>query len=119
MKPSSPLGNRVTIIGCSGAGKSTLARQLGTILELPIIHLDTHYWQPGWVESLATEWHQTINRLVQEQTWIMDGNYSSTFDVRLPATDTIIFLDFPRWHCLLRVLKRIWQYRGHVQRRVP
>ena len=42
---------RVVILGCCGAGKSTLARQLGIKLELPVIHLDTYFWQVGWVES--------------------------------------------------------------------
>lgn len=35
------------IIGSGGAGKSTLARQLGTVLGLPVIHLDAIHWQPG------------------------------------------------------------------------
>jgi adenylate kinase family enzyme len=39
---------RVMVIGCGGAGKSTLARILAARLELPLIHLDFHYWGPNW-----------------------------------------------------------------------
>ncbi len=39
---------RIAIIGCGGAGKSTLARELGKILDLPVVHLDRVYWKPGW-----------------------------------------------------------------------
>ncbi len=108
-------GKRIAVIGCCGSGKSTLARQLGEVLKLPVIHLDRHYWQSGWVETPEPLWRQTVIDLVQGPTWIMDGNYSNTFDLRFPAVETIIFLDFPRWLCLLQVLKRIRQYRGRTR----
>ncbi|MGL4882562.1 MAG: hypothetical protein ACRC8K_16095 [Waterburya sp.] len=46
---------RIAIIGCCGAGKSTLAKSLGEKLNLPVIHLDTYYWQPGWQETEQNE----------------------------------------------------------------
>lgn len=39
---------RVVIAGCPGAGKSRAARTLSDLTGLPVIHLDSHYWQPGW-----------------------------------------------------------------------
>ena len=35
------------ILGRGAAGKSTLARQLGDLTGLPVIELDTMFWQPG------------------------------------------------------------------------
>ncbi len=46
---------RVAISGCGGTGKSTLARRLGKITGLPIYHLDSLYWKPGWVPT-AIPW---------------------------------------------------------------
>ena len=106
---------KVAIIGSCGAGKSTLAQQLGRLLSLKVIHLDQAYWQPGWVETEPQVWRQRVEALVTEESWIMDGNYSGTFDLRLPVADMIIFLDFSRWQCIGRVLKRIWRYRGQTR----
>ncbi len=103
---------RVLIIGSSGSGKSTLARQLGARLELPVIHLDRHYWHPGWVGTPDAEWQQTVARLLQREQWVMDGNYRSTLRMRLNAADAVVFLDLPPWICALRALKRRIQYRN-------
>jgi adenylate kinase family enzyme len=102
---------RVVIIGSGGAGKSTLARRLGEILKLEVLHLDQLYWKPNWVEPPKDEWIQTVAGLLQKETWIMDGNFGGTMEMRLEACDTAIFLDFPRTICLYRVFKRWLKYR--------
>ena len=107
--------HKVVILGCCGSGKSTLARQLGNKLGLPTIHLDAHFWQAGWVESEAKEWWVKQESLLQGERWIIDGNYTATIDLRIAVADMIIYLDFPRYLCLWRILKRYWQYRGQVR----
>ena len=97
---------RVAIIGPCGAGKSTLARQLGTHLELPVFHLDRLYWKPGWVESEREEFRGRQLALVESAAWIVDGNYGSTFDLRMARADLVIYLDFPRRIYFRRVLWR-------------
>ncbi len=97
---------RVAIIGSCGAGKTTLAKSLGERLDLPVIHLDAHYWQPGWQATDADEWQKIQQKLVKGDRWIIDGNYGSTMDIRLTAADTIVWLDFSRYLCLWRVFKR-------------
>ena len=88
------LGKRIAIIGSSGSGKSTLARTLGVRLGLPVVHLDAHFWRAGWVETDKAQWQETVQALAHGERWIIDGNYSSTMDIRLPLAETIIFLDF-------------------------
>ena len=106
---------RVVIIGSGGAGKSTLARVLQQKLGLPLIHLDAVFWQPGWVETERNAWLEWQQNAVKADTWIMDGNYGGSMDVRLEAADTIIFLDLPPLLCAYRALKRWLQYRGRVR----
>jgi adenylate kinase family enzyme len=113
------LGQRIAIIGPSGSGKSTLARHLGKRLDLPVIHLDAHFWSAGWVESDKSQWRATVGTLAAAEHWIIDGNYSSTMDLRLPRAETIIFLDYPRWLCLLRVLRRWLTYYGDSRPDLP
>ncbi len=109
------LGKRIMIIGSGGAGKSTLARQLGEILGLPVIHLDRHFWRPGWVETPRDEWPATVDRLASGARWIIDGNYGGTISRRIAVAQTIIFLDLPAPLCLWRVLKRRVRYHGKTR----
>jgi adenylate kinase family enzyme len=97
---------RIAILGCSGAGKSTLARRLGELLALPVAHLDRYYWQPGWTPAPAEEFRAAQVAMAAGESWIIDGNYRSTMDVRLPRADLVVILDFPRWRCLPRILWR-------------
>lgn len=103
---------RILIIGSGGAGKSTFARQLGEILELPVIHLDQAYWKAGWEKPTKEEWSATVQRLIAKDEWIMDGNFGGTLPQRIKRADAIILLDISRWVCLWRVAKRVVKYRG-------
>ena len=103
---------RVAIIGSGGAGKSTLAKTLGDTLDLPVIHLDQHFWNPNWTEKPMTEWERRHEDLLAQERWVMDGNYGGTMEARIEAADTVIFLDLPRLFCVWRVLKRYLTYRN-------
>jgi adenylate kinase family enzyme len=106
---------RIMIVGPAGSGKSTLARDLGAVLDLPVIHLDAHYWLPGWVEPPLDVWRERVRQLVLGETWIIDGNYSDTFDLRLAVADTIVFLDVAGHICLGRVIVRSLRSFGRVR----
>lgn len=106
---------RILILGSGGAGKSTLARRLGNIIQIDVIHLDSYFWNAGWIETPKKEWQQIVCELASRDTWIMDGNYSGTLDMRLALADTIIFVDQGRIRCLWRIFKRRWQYAGRTR----
>jgi adenylate kinase family enzyme len=109
------LGKRIMIIGSCGAGKTTLAIQLNEITNIPIIHLDKEYWKPGWVESNKEEWYEKQNKFVDNINWIIDGNYGGSLDIRLSKADTVIFLDYNKYICLYRIIKRWIQYFGKTR----
>lgn len=106
---------RIMIIGCGGSGKSTLARLLGEKLDIPVIHLDKLFWRPGW-EHISREEFDTLHRqALAGEKWILDGNYDRTMAERIQYCDTVIYLDFNRFACLLGVAKRILTTYGKVR----
>ena len=98
---------RIMVVGISaGVGKSTFARRLGDILGIEVTHLDALFWKPGWVEATLEEFAAPQRKIVKKPQWIIEGNYSNTFELRLQHADTIIYLELPLYVCLYRVLKR-------------
>lgn len=110
---------RITIIGCGASGKSTLASNLGRLLRIPVHHLDRLYWKPGWAETPKPEWASIQERFCGQPTWIMDGNYGGTIEIRLLACDTVVFLDMPTWICFWGAIRRFLKYRGGIRPDVP
>ena len=106
---------RVLVLGPSGSGKSTFAERLADLLGVPCIHLDSHYWKPNWVETPKEEWFEVVRELILQNQWVMDGNYSSTLEMRIKRADTAIFLDVPRRISFWRVFKRRLLHRGQVR----
>lgn len=110
---------RVIILGSPGSGKSTLARALGEKTGLPVIHSDKLYWHSGWVESTKDEIDEKLTAAAKKDRWIIDGNYTRTLPFRLLRSDTIFYLDSPRWVCVFSVLKRILTSFGKVRPDLP
>lgn len=98
---------RVMIVGSGGAGKSALARQVGAITGLPVVHLDHHYWGPGWQPTPGPVWVEQQRALLAGPEWIADGHYGGTLELRARLADTIVFLDLPRRICLSRAVRRL------------
>lgn len=103
---------KILIIGSGGAGKSTLAKQLGRRLSIPVHHLDTIFWKPGWTPTDRETFRAEVEVVMQDEEWIMDGNFRGTLDSRLQKCDTVIFLHYSRWTCLRRAVKRRLMYHG-------
>jgi adenylate kinase family enzyme len=106
---------RILVIGSPGAGKSTLASRIAERLALPLIHLDREYFGPGWATPTKPEWRERVRALAARPAWVMDGNYASTFDLRVPRATAIVWLDLPRWQCLLSVLWRVARNYGRIR----
>lgn len=108
--------NRIMVIGVSaGVGKSTFARRLSELSGIEVTHLDKLYWKPGWVEVSNEEFSAAQQKIVFQDRWIIEGNYTSTIGIRESNANTIIYLELPLKVCLYRVLKRRIQYHGKTR----
>ena len=106
---------RILIIGCPGSGKSTLARALREKLGLPLVHLDQLWHRPGWTHVTREEFDAQLDMALNMDQWIIDGNFSRTMQQRLAKCDTVIYLDFNRWACLLGMCQRVIGSYGKVR----
>jgi adenylate kinase family enzyme len=101
-----PVPKRILILGPSGAGKSTLARRIGARLDIPVVHLDAINWNPGWVQTEVGLFRQRVAEAAAREAWVMDGNYSTHLDLRLPRAEAVILLDLPRYIYFSRAVWR-------------
>lgn len=106
---------RILILGPGGAGKSTLARQLASRLDLPLIHLDQHHWQPGWVPMEEDRWPGAVEALSARERWVMDGNYAASLPMRLSRADLVIVLEASRLKSIWRAFTRVVKTFGRVR----
>lgn len=106
---------RIMIIGCGGSGKSTLARELGEKTGLPVVHLDKLFWRSGWVNVSREEFDLLHREAIFRDKWIIDGNFDRTMAERIKRCDTVVYLDFSRFACLMGVAKRIITTYGKVR----
>lgn len=98
---------KIAVIGIMGAGKSTLSNKLSEGLGIEVHHLDKIYWKPGWIKIPSEEGEHIQREIIKKESWVFDGNWTGSMDIRLEPADTIIFLDFPKYICLYRVFKRV------------
>jgi adenylate kinase family enzyme len=104
--PTQAIGNRVLVIGMAGSGKSTFSLALNRQTGLPVVHLDLHYWKPGWVRPSDEEWREKQRSLFAGEAWIADGNYYDTLDLQLVRAETVVVLETPWWTCAARAFAR-------------
>jgi adenylate kinase family enzyme len=103
---------RIMVVGCCGAGKSTLSFKLAEHFDLPLFHLDQLFWKAGWVQTEMDEWIAEHQKIIEQDEWIIDGNYKSKMKERLEQADLVIFMDLSRLQCLWGIIKRRIKYRG-------
>lgn len=102
---------KVIVIGCPGSGKSTFARKLHEITGIPLFHLDLMYWKADRTIVEKSVFLKGLQEAMEGETWIIDGNYSSTMEMRMSACDTVFFLDHDVDICIRGIRERRGQPR--------
>ena len=97
---------RIAIFGLPGSGKSTFADKLGKKLELPVHHLDRHFFVENWKERDREDFLNWQQERVDENEWIIEGNSIASLEMRFKRADTVIYFQLPRYLCLWRVFMR-------------
>jgi len=98
--------NKVIVIGCPGSGKSTFSRALQNLTGLPLYHLDLLYWNSDRTTVSKEVFRERLQNVLMLDSWIIDGNYGSTMEMRMSECDTVFFLDYPLEVCINGVRER-------------
>ena len=106
--PLAALGQRIMVWGPSNAGKSTLAVAIANKLAMPAMHVDLfrHLPDTDWVQRTDEDFAALHDAAIQQERWVMDGNYSALMPQRLARATGIILLGDNRWANLARYLRR-------------
>ena len=99
--------NKIIIIGCPGSGKSHFSKRLSNILEIPVYHLDNIWWKPDGSHIPRDEFDDDLHQIFAADEWILDGDYSRTYKMRMAACDTIVFLDYSKEQCIAGIRQRV------------
>ena len=97
---------KIIVIGCPGSGKSTVSRALHNKTGIPLYHLDMMYWNADKTTVEKSVFLERLSVVLEKDEWIIDGNYGSTMELRMAASDTVIFLDYPLDVCLDGIKER-------------
>ena len=108
------IGNRIIVLGCTGSGKSTFCKKLHQKTGLPLFHLDNLWWKADRSHVSRDEFDSKLEQILRGEKWIVDGDYSRTYQVRFRACDTVIFLDFSQQACMRGIAERVGETRTDI-----
>ncbi|WPC72270.1 shikimate kinase [Vibrio porteresiae] len=97
---------KINIIGTSGSGKSTFGRQLAAKLDIPYVEMDALYWKPNWQEPSDEEFFANLEKALQQDSWILDGNYNRTAPIKFAYVQSVIWIDYSFVRTLYQAVKR-------------
>jgi adenylate kinase family enzyme len=97
---------RIAVTGPAGAGKSQLARHMGDAYGIDVLHLDTLFWRPGWVETPADEWEAVQRRELERDSWIVDAQFDDMLPDWFDAADLVVVVDASPLVCFWRASRR-------------
>ena len=98
---------KIAIMGYVGSGKSVLAQNLSKKYDIPKLELDDIAFDLNWKPMDRTKILPDIQAFMEQDSWIIDGNYDDLLqEQRLAMADHIIFVMLPRIQYLFRALRR-------------
>ena len=102
---------KIIVIGSPGAGKSYFSKKLSDITKIKLYHIDMLYHKEDGTHISKEELEEELIKIFKEDSWIIDGNYQKTIEMRLKQCDTVFLLDFPTDVCIEGAKSRIGKKR--------
>lgn len=91
---------KIIVIGCPGAGKSTFSRKLHNATQIRLFHLDALYWNKDCTHITREELIAKQKEIFKLDSYIIDGNFKSTLEMRIKEADVVFLFDLPTEFCI-------------------
>ncbi|MGG3523916.1 AAA family ATPase [Bacillus pseudomycoides] len=99
---------KIWIVGPPGSGKTTLGKELSSVKGINCYSLDEIRWKENWEKTPDFDFLESINAIVNNSEWIIDGYYPG-LDKYFNFADEIIYIKTPLLVLITRVCKRSYK----------
>jgi len=104
---------KIAVFGKPGSGKSTLSKSLSLTTGIELYQLDSILYQKNGTQVDRQAYDKAHAEIITSDSWIIDGfGPMSSFNERLGAADTLIYIDLPYiisyWLVTKRLLKGLF-----------
>lgn len=106
---------KILVIGFSASGKTTFSDKLSKILDIKVMHLDTYHFLDNWVERDNEEFEKIVSEFIEDDNYIVEGNYTNIATKRFEEPDIVFYFSFNRLKCLYGQIRRYLKHRNKVR----
>ncbi len=101
---------KIAVFGKPGSGKSTLSKALASATGIPLHPLDSIVYKKNGELVDRQSYDEAHENILSSDSWIIDGfGPIDSFNQRLNAADTLVYIDLPYptsyWFVTKRLLK--------------
>lgn len=101
---------KIAIFGKPGSGKSTLSKTIASVTGINLYQVDSILFKSTGEEIDTVTFDRAHETILSSERWIIDGfGPITTFNKRLVAADTLIYIDLPYvtsyWFVTKRLIK--------------
>ncbi|OMH25815.1 adenylate kinase [Motiliproteus sp. MSK22-1] len=102
--------NKIAVFGKPGSGKSTLSKALASATGIQLHQLDSIVYKKNGELVDRKSFDEAHENILSSERWIIDGfGPVGSFNQRLKAADTLVYIDLPYltsyWFVTKRLLK--------------
>lgn len=110
---------KIMVFGRPGAGKSTFSYLAHNSLNIPVYHLDKYFFESNWIERNYQEFLKIQQKIVDSESWIIDGNAIKSLEMRYSQADLVLYFNYPKILCCVRILQRLFYKDINIDDRAP
>ncbi|HEY7886120.1 MAG TPA: hypothetical protein VIC08_14345, partial [Cellvibrionaceae bacterium] len=100
--------NKIVVFGKPGSGKSTLSKALALATGIQLYQLDSITYKKNGELVDRESFDRLHDKILSFERWIIDGfGPMSSFNQRLKAADTLVYIDLPYYTSYWLVTKRL------------